>query len=82
MEIGLATDAVVVGKGEGWCRIDGKRVPLDRLRVRNAEDGTDLQWELRQVISMEKECRSRKFDRSPRLPDARFPIQHAQTERY
>ena len=26
--------------------------------------------------------RSRKFDRSPRLPDVRFPIEHAQTERY
>jgi hypothetical protein len=32
--------------------------------------------------SLADACRSRKLDRSPQLPDGRFPIQHAQTERY
>jgi putative transposase len=27
------------GKEKGWCRIDGQKVPLDRLRVRNVEGG-------------------------------------------
>lgn len=27
------------GKEKGWCRIDGQKVPLDRLRVRNVDGG-------------------------------------------
>jgi putative transposase len=27
------------GKEKGWCRIDGQKVPLDRLRIRNVEGG-------------------------------------------
>ena len=27
------------GKEKGWCRIDGQKVPLDRLRARNVDGG-------------------------------------------